>query len=189
MSTENNIHRLTDDWRMYFNGTYIFSNINGEYRAMYVDDVVRTGDDRGLEGMVFSGNTYNIHGEVGHEEWTADRRIDFRPISGYYDVSGNGRKTWVTFHIPNRTQRKGLDSRNVIADGVPGTLNARKLVRMFIQSLEFMSKPGSRDFYIREDSRVSWKGMEVGNMVDGVLVCNEIHKNKEATLWRLLQTI
>lgn len=188
MSTTNNIHRLTDDWRMYFCNSYIFALIDGNYRVMSVDDVVRTGDDRGTNGMQFQGHSWGLDGEPVYQEWSADIREEFRPISGYYDVGGR-KPSWITFHIPNRTQRKGLDSRNILVDGVPGGINPVGILKMFIQGLELVSKPGTRDFLKLEDGRVFWKGIHVGSMTDGVLVCNETHKNKEAMLWRLLQTI
>lgn len=186
---KNNIHRLTEDWRMYFCGTYIFAAINGQYHIMLVDDVVRDGDDTQLEGMRFIGTVWDQEGHTSEGRWEANIREEFRPISGYYSLVNNQEvKTWVTYNVPNRTQRKGVDSRNVLLNNTPGCTPER-LLKIFVQAQEYISRPGNRDFYIRTNGQVFWKGLEVGNMVDGAFVANDLHKNKEAVLWRLLQTI
>lgn len=182
----NNIHRLTEDWRMYFCGTYIFAEFEGRYRTMFVDDVVRTGDDTKLEGMEFVGTSYDAEGNEYHNRWPADIRLEFRPISGYYELGTNGAKIWVTYNVPNRTQKKGVDARNVLLGGTPGC-RSDKLVKIFTQAQGFISKPGSRDFYILTSGVVRWKGVEVGRMNGNEFVANDHHKNKEALLWRLLQ--
>lgn len=185
-----NKHPLTEDWRMYFGATYIFSTASGEPRAMYVEDVERTGDDRQLEGMVFIGTIYNVHGEVEYGRWPAEQRDDFRPVSGYFDLESSGfRDRYVTFHVANRSQRKGIDARNVLINGAANGIAGHRLCRIYAESLEMASRPGHRDFFIKPDQTVFWKGLRVGTMTDGVFVANEIHKNKEQQLWRLLQTI
>lgn len=185
---KNNIHRLTEDWRMYFCGSYIFALMNGEYCTMYVEDVVRNGDDTDTNGMQFIGIVTKPNGDQDNTRWDADLREEFRPISGYYRLGNNAAKTWVTYNVPNRTQRKGVDSRNVLLSGSPGC-TALQMLKIFTQSLEYISKPGTRDFYVTNAGAVKWKGLDVGNMVDGAFVANEHHKNKEALLWRLLQSI
>ncbi|AWY03068.1 hypothetical protein SCYZ1_12 [Pseudomonas phage SCYZ1] len=188
----NNTHPLTEDWRMYFNGTYIFSTSNGEPQAMLVEDVERVdgGDDRQLDGMVFSGSTFNVNGELEWARWSADIRDDFRPVSGYFDLEGNGRRNrYITYHVANRSQRKGVDSRNILTNGNASGMSGVRLARIYSQSLEMASRPGHRDFYIKEDGAVYWKGLSVGTMTDGAFTANQLHTNKEAMLWRLLQTI
>ena len=185
---KNNIHRLTEDWRMYFCGSFIFATVDGEDRAMYVEDVVRTGDDTDTEGMEFLGIITRPNGDQDHGRWPANWREEFRPISGYYRLGNNQHKTWVTFNVPNRTQRKGVDNRNVLLNGTPGCSHLQML-KIFEQSQEYVSKPGTRDFYIKTNGEVHWKGFEVGRMTDGNFVANDHHKNKEALLWRLLQSI
>lgn len=173
---------------MYFCGSFIFAMIEGEYRTMYVEDVIRNGDDTDTDGMEFMGIVTRPNGDQENTRWAANIREEFRPISGYYRLGGNAAKSWVTFNVPNRTQRKGVDNRNVIIGGTPGASHLQML-RIFTQSLEYISKPGTRDFYITQGGNVRWKGLDVGSMVDGAFVANEHHKNKEALLWRLLQSI
>lgn len=186
---KNNIHRLTEDWRMYFCGTFIFAAIEGQYRVMQVDDVLRSGDDTQLEGMDFVGTIWDTEGNMSNGRWGAASREEFRPISGYYQLGQDPNvKAWVTFNVPNRTQKKGVDTRNVLLNNMPGC-SPERLLKIFIQSQEYVSKPGNRDFHVKTNGRVFWKGLEVGNMVDGAFVASELHKNKEAVLWRLLQTI
>lgn len=188
----NNTHPLTEDWRMYFNGTYIFSTAFGEPRAMLVEDVERNedGDDRQLDGMSFSGTVYNVNGEVEWGRWTADNRDDFRPVSGYFDLEGNGRRNrYITYHVANRSQRKGVDPRNILTNGQAQGMSGQRICRIYSQSLEMASRPGHRDFYISAENNVYWKGLQVGTMTDGVFTANNLHQNKEAMLWRLLQTI
>lgn len=187
---KNNRHRLTEDWRMYFCGTYIFAFIQGVLKTMIVDDVTRVhgGDDTQLDGMEFHGITTDGDGNTQHEVWNAEIREEFRPISGYYVLGNNGRKSWVTFNVPNRTQKKGVDSRHVVVNNGTGATGAQ-LARIFVQAQEYISKPGNRDFYVMANGAVHWKGLEVGRMDGATFVANEAHKNKEAVLWRLLQSI
>lgn len=185
---KNNLHRLTDDWRMYFAGTYIFAIIDGRYATMYVDDVERTGDDRDLDGMTFHGTVTYSNGDQEASSWLANVRDEFRPISGYYQLGNHrDRRYWFQYTVPNRTQKKGLDTRNALVDHAPG-ISARYLAQVYQQSQDFLSRPGARDFYVRGNV-VKWKGLEVGRMDGDVFVANENHKNKEALLCRLLQSI
>lgn len=120
--------------------------------------------------------------------WLASIRDEFRPISGYYQLGARAdRRYWFQYTVPNRTQKKGLDPRYVLIDSSPGA-TATYLAQVYQQSQDFLSRPGARDFYIRANV-VKWKGVEVGRMVDGNFVANETHKNKEALLCRLLQSI
>lgn len=189
---KNNTHPLTQDWGMYFNGTYIFSNASGESRCMSVENVEkkRGGDDTDLDGMEFVGTVFNIHGEVEYGRWSAEDRDDFRPVSGYFDITGDGlRDVHVTFNVNNRSQRKGVDPRNVLLNGMALGVQARQLCRIYQQSLEMISRPGHRDFYVAPNGVVNWKGIHVGHLADNQFTAVEAHKNKEAMLWQLLQTI
>ena len=78
--------------------------------------------------------------------------------------------------MPNRTQKKGLDSRHILVDSAPGA-SAHQLAQIYQQSQDFLSRPGARDFYVRANV-VKWKGVEVGRMVDGNFVANETHKKQ-----------
>ena len=61
--------------------------------------------------------------------------IQYRPLSGYYDLDGNGvRDKYVTISLNNRTQRKGLSKSNVMVNGNQGEISPRQLCRMFAQS-------------------------------------------------------
>ncbi|CCE60775.1 hypothetical protein tf_20 [Pseudomonas phage tf] len=179
------------DFGMYYNGTWVFSYVNGQPHAMYVEGTERVagGDETQLSGVLLIGNTFNADGDAGYSRWACDRIEDFRPISGYCDFGSGVRNKYVTYNVPNRTQKKGLDQRNILVNNRQTNLRGHQMVMLFTQTLGMVSSPADRDFYITGDNLgvVFWKGVEVGRLVNGALVCNETHKTKEIILCRLLQ--
>lgn len=183
-----NRHPLTDDFRMYYNSTYIFLDTEDRGTVcMYVQGVRCIGDDTKLDGMKFVGECYSATRDLGELEIKASQMIDHRLPSAYYQFGDV--KKFVTFNVPNRSQKKGLDARQVLLNSSPWSPGGKHLMKMYEQSLTMNSAPGNRDFYV-VGNVVNWKGLEVGTMDDaGRLSCNERWKSKEAMLWQLLQTI
>lgn len=185
-----NKHPLTDDFRMYFNGTVIFRDNSGEIEAMYVEGTERIGDDTTLDGFNLQGQTYSADKELGYARWVATDMINYRPISGYYDLNGKGaRSYYVEFVVNNRSQRKGIDPRNIRVNGAPYIPTNHALCRIFAQSQDFISNPGLRDLFTNSKKEVYWKGIKVGKMTADGFVVNEQHKQVEGLVCRLLQSI
>ncbi len=182
-----NTHPLTDDMRMYYSGTYIFREHKGVIQCMYVESTERIGDDRMMDGFEFIGPVSDHTGSDGEfKRWLGSDMIQYRPLSGYYDLDGSGvRDKYVTIALNNRTQRKGLDRRNVMVNGVQGEISPRQLCRMFAQSEELCSQPKARDTYVDGD-KAYWKGNLVGTIDGDKLVVLEPFDKMEGFLCQLL---
>jgi hypothetical protein len=185
-----NRHPLTEDFRMYFNNTYVFSMSNGEPQAMFVTGTTRLGNDTQLEGVGLLGDVYNARGLVAEgATWAASTIETLRPPSGYYDLRGDGRRrSYVTFQVANRTNRKGVDPRTLLINNRQAHINGSSMARLYAQALEMNSRPGYRDFYRNPEGVVFYKGFEVGTMEEGQpFEANQENKSRESMLWRLLQ--
>ncbi|ARB31540.1 hypothetical protein B5P22_31025 [Pseudomonas tolaasii] len=183
-----NQHPLTEDMRMYYAGTYIFRyGPEGEVQCMCVNGTERTGDDTKLDGFNFIGDVFNADKQIdGVWSFKGDQLLDWRPFSGYYDIDGKGKK-YITFSVNNRTQRKGVDPRNIVLNGRSNGLNCKVMCKVFEQSLNMCSNPASRDIYVDGD-KVNWKGNLVGTIDKvGVFVPGDKHKQIEDFICRLLQ--
>lgn len=185
-----NRHPLTDDMRMYYAGTYIFRNAkDGTIEAMLVDGTERIGDDTLFDGFDFIGHVYtsDLNKEATYGRFNGTDLIEYRPFSGYYNLGGKAKK-YVTFAVNNRSQRKGIDSRNVLIGNRAAGLTGQQMVMIYEQSQAMCSNPASRDIYI-SGTKVHWKGNEVGTLTDGKFEANETHKQVEGLVCRLLQNI
>ncbi|AUX83646.1 hypothetical protein FDJ32_gp17 [Pseudomonas phage NV1] len=183
-----NQHPLTEDMRMYYAGTYIFRHgSEGEVQCMMVNGTERIGDDTKFDGFRFVGDIHTAEKSLP-DVWTfrGDELLDWRPFSGYYDVDGKG-KRYITFSVNNRTQRKGVDPRNIVVNGRQNNLNCKIMCKVFEQSLTMCSNPASRDLWVN-DGKVHWKGNQVGTLdKEGVFTPGEHHKQIEEFVCRLLQ--
>lgn len=185
-----NKHPLAADFSMYYAGTYIFRQGQKGYEAMLVDQTEATGDDTRLDGFVMIGRTFNSKEDLGVKRWPADQIINFRPTSGYYDVGRGQRDSFITFAVNNRTQRKGIDTRNIIVNGGPAHLDGTQMVKLFEQAQGMDSRPGQRDLFVDKSNNVHWKGAKVAS-VDGKgkVTMAEQFKQFEEIVCRLLQSI
>ncbi|UMO76479.1 hypothetical protein DNAM_530 [Pseudomonas phage BroderSalsa] len=184
-----NRHPLTEDFRMYFSGTYVLRIADGgEVQAMYVETTDRNGDDTQLSGVTFMGSTYNSKGRVAVDSFSADQMIEFRPVSGYFDI-GRGEKEYISFTVNNRTQKKGIDPRCAMANGRGLDLNGKIVAKLFEQSQAMISNPAARDINVTKDGEVHWKGLHVGKTTGGEYTPIEQYKGLEKLVCRLLQNI
>uniref|UniRef100_A0AB39C6W6 Virion structural protein n=1 Tax=Pseudomonas phage KV2023 TaxID=3234047 RepID=A0AB39C6W6_9CAUD len=186
MNDLNNRHRLAGDFNMYYSSTFAFFRVDGEPRVVYVDDTESIGDDRQFDGFRLLGNVFRPDGGQYYGGVVYSEVEGVRPPSGYYDVFGSGeRDTYVSFLVNNRTQRKGVDPRNVLINHGQQAVTGQMMIRIFLQAEEMISDPAHRDFFIK-DGVVNWKGVKVGQMVDNRLSVDEQFKNQEDLLCRLL---
>lgn len=185
-----NRHPLTADFNMYYNGTYIFRQGAGGFEAMLVEGTNNPdgADDTVTAGVQLSGHVYNKDKDLGYQTWTGDEILAFRPTSGYYEINGKGRNVYLSFSVSNRTQRKGFDSRNVLANGAPWSPNGRQMVKIFEQAQGLDSRPGARDIYMNGNV-VNWKGVHVGDMEGEKFIPLKQFKQFEELVCRLLQSI
>lgn len=187
-----NQHPLTADYRMYLHDTYVFAFIDGELQTMCVSDTRRTGDDRTMEGFEVMGSVYNRDGRIGEDwaQWPANILEAFRPISGYYDLTGRGqRNRYITFVVNNRTQRKGVDIRNVMVHGRQRGCHPNELVRIWEQSRDMPSRPGHRDFYQEASGKLHWKGSHIGRIEGENFIAEPDFEKYKDLVCRLLQSI
>lgn len=189
MNDLNNDHPLAGDFTMYYGNTYVFFEKEGVPHVMYVEGTEEDGDDTRFDGFILLGRTYTLDDNEGrYSRVRFSDVVTDRPASGYYDIHGTGfRNVYVTFAVNNRTQKKGLDPRNFILNGIGsnGSLYPVHVLRIFLQSRDMISSPSHRDFYTEEGKRVFWKGMLVGDLVEGQLVVKDEFKKQEGLLCRL----
>lgn len=184
-----NTHPLTGDFNMYYTGTYIFRLIDGVPHTMMVEGTEQDGDDTQLDGVLMLGTVFNERENLGFQRWPASTMEAVRPFSGYFNLAGGAdERSYLTWSVNNRTQRKGVDPRNALVGGRPSGLSGSQMCKVFSQSLEMNSRPGYRDIYIK-DGTVHWKGLKVGTMGDSGYVANEQYKQLEVLICRLLQHI
>ncbi|BDA97009.1 hypothetical protein [Pseudomonas phage vB_PaS-HSN4] len=179
MNDLNSDHPLAGDFTMYYGYTYAFFRKDGVPHVMYVEGPEYDGDDPRFDGFRLLGNVYrpdgsNYYGGVVYSEVES-----VRPSSGYYDVFGRGvRDTYVSFLVNNRTQRKGVDPRNILLNHGQQAITGDMLIRIFTQAEEMISAPSDRGFFIM-DGVVHWKGLKAGPTVDGRLSGGGLLKNQE----------
>ncbi len=185
-----NKHPLTDDMRMYYNGTYVFREKDGRIEAMFVDGTTRDGDDRQMAGVVFQGNTWNSDGGLDEIQWHGDELLPVRIVSGYYDLDGKGvRNKYLTYSINNRSQRKGVDVRNFMVNGGGFNFSGHLLCRVVEQGGAMCSNPGYRDLFVGKE-KVYWKGNFAGTIQkDGSFKAEKPFANFEDYVCQLLRSI
>lgn len=181
---KDNHHPLTADFSMYYTGTYVFANIDGEPRCMYVQETDRNGDDTKLAGVNLLGTVYTVNDCLGSGVWSADRMDHMRPFSGYFDL-GNPQKEYVSWVVRNRSNKKGFSPNDI---NHPGGISGQQVTMLYAQSRDLHCCPGRRDIYIH-DGKLNWKGMEVGTYVDGKFTPHQPFIECEAMVCRLLQHI
>lgn len=189
-----NQHPLTEDMRMYYGQTYIFREKDGKVEAMLVENTEAVGDDRLMDGFEFIGLVFTSDTkpeDAVYGRFLGSDMIEYRPFSGYYDLSKKGlRNRYVTFAVNNRSQRKGLDPRNILINGAPSGLHGWQIVELYEQSQQMCSNPASRDIFVTKAGEVHWKGQLVGTLgKEGKFTSNENHKPVEELVCRLLQNI
>lgn len=168
-----NRHPLTNDFRMYYQGTYVTRDTPMGYEVMFVAAVDSAGDDTDPHNVVFRGRTWGPDGQdiSLDSRWRGDEVQARIPRFGYYNF-GDG-PVYVSYASNNRTNRKGLDARIILFNGQSGGLNGRKASVLFNQC-EFPGQFG-RDLCV-SNNRLLWKGQTVGTLRNGDVV---LRKNKE----------
>lgn len=182
---------LRDDYRMYYNGTFITRvNDAGEVEVMNVGDVTYINNGYTPAHIVMIGNTYGLdkNGKVTTlttTQWTGADIRPHLPEAGYYLIGST--PLYIEFSLQNRSNRKGFEPSRTVVDGAGYRLSTNQIVTMFLKP-DFKGKL-FQDCCIAK-SRILWRGDDVGSFHDGVMELNETfeylrdHLGKQIELFR-----
>ncbi len=164
---------LRDDFRLYYNGTYVSKVVNGRRVVLYVEDVTGGGAQR-PDQVTLIGHEYTWDKsgfvENGRVAWTGNEIEPFVPESGYYKIGPSGTPGYLEYIPQNRTNRKGFEASRVTVNNRGVNLPPHMVARVFCD--DTMQGRIGTDMCVFK-SRFFWRGDEVGTFHDGVLTLNE----------------
>ena len=179
----NNRSSLVGDFRMYYSGTVVSKEEeDGSLSVMLVADVTGNGrDETKVANLALHGTVVNKAGDAGVQMWKASDVLAITPCSGYYRVGD--RVHYVTFRTDNRTNKKGFQNARVSYDGAGVRATLRDCWVFFNRPI--LKGRYSRDLYVG-NSKINWKGVEVGTLHDGVVTINKEHNHVKELVCKVL---
>lgn len=181
---ENNRHNLTDDFRMYYSGSYVCkSGENNTLDVMCVMDVLRKANRDGtkIEHMLFTGEVSKAGNNSVMETWPGDDLVVFQPTTGYYRISDRTR--YISFNVGNRTNKKGFQANTTLADGQGFRPNIRQVWQLFNRTRP--DNTFGRDLWL-SSGKIFWKGLDIGKFHDGVLELNKEYNHIQEYVCKVL---
>lgn len=178
----NNSSPLAGDFRMYYAGTIVAREFEGDIQVMMVADVVSERNDGiKLKDLTFVGEAWGKSGDLGVPRWCAEEILTYVPPCGYYKV-GDG-VGYVTYSTDNRTNKKGFQTQRVRFNNRA----YRPTLRQCHQLFNRVPVKGcfSRDIYLK-DSELFWKGISIGKLHDGNLTINKDYDHIKELVCKVL---
>lgn len=175
---------LRDDFRMYYQGTYVTKKGEEVRRVMYVEEVVASNRGYNLSDIKLHGPVLCFDGKVrndGYEAWSADQLEPYHPQSGYYKIGNT--PAYLEFLPQNRTNRKGFEASRVVVNGRPQGLSPQGVAKVFANPT--FNGAVFVDLCLQK-SRLLWRGVDIGSFHDGELKIEEDYQYLEEYVNKLV---
>lgn len=167
---------LRDDFRMYYNSTYVSRVVDGARWVMQVGEVTYRNEGYTTADILLHGRQIRCdhNGEDSeHAVWSADTIDSMQPHAGYYRLASNRTPVYIEFSPQNRTNRKGFEPSRAIVNGQAANLSIKQVAKMYGNS-DFTGKVFI-DLCLHK-SRLLWRGLDVGSFHDGSLELDENYR-------------